>query len=60
MTEIQEHRIHRDAVIVAALKVRPAERYEDVAARFRVSRDVVIRVAKQNGLTRRGKAVPRG
>jgi hypothetical protein len=57
MTEIQEHRIKRDAMIVAALQVRPAERYEDIAARFRVSRDVVIRVAKQNGLTRRGTAV---
>ena len=52
MTKLQELRIARDAQIVRALRATPHQSYLEIAAQFRVCQDVVIRVAKQNGLRR--------
>jgi len=64
MTEIQEQRIKRDAQILVLLQHYPLDSYETVAAKCRVSRDVVVRVAKQNDVHRttgrKKQAVTRG
>lgn len=52
MTKLQELRIERDAQIVEALKAIPRRSYLEIAAQFRVSQDVVIRIAKQNNMRR--------
>ncbi len=51
MTKLTEERIRRNAEMVKLLK-EGRQTYLEIAQQFRVCMDVVIRVAKQNGLQR--------